>query len=253
MLTMCGKHVFENKLDFVFQGNRFYSSIWGHCFVFFYFAFTNQCIMTTAKGIATEREKSGSESFTRWLAPLAPRSSVPYSRAVQSGVVLVPYKVVHTGTVQKVVPYKVALYKKWHHTKSGAIQKVVPYKRWCHTKVAPYKSGTIQGDTVQSGTIQKVVPTTCGEQGGKTGSEGARQGVRGSEGSKGHVILGFRVPTTCDGKKFNNIIECLGVPTTCKNNHHLMYIHRAAKGLGRSPPRAQNFGAKTANRPLRWL
>ena len=37
------------------------------------------------------------------------------------------------------------------------------------------------------------------------GSNGARgsEGVRESEGSKGYVILGFRVPTTCDDKNFN--------------------------------------------------
>ena len=79
---------------------------------------------------------------------------------------------------------------------------------------------------------------------GEAGSEGAR-------GSERHVILGFRVPTTCDRKKFDDIIEWLGVPTTCKKNHHWMHIHRATKGLRRSPPRAQKFGAKTANRPLR--
>ena len=41
----------------------------------------------------------------------------------------------------------------------------------------------------------------CGGKG-----QGQRRGVRGSEGSKGsegYVILGFRVPTTCDHKKFN--------------------------------------------------
>ena len=71
------------------------------------------------------------------------------------------------------------------------------------------------------------VPTTC--DGKKfddiiewlgvptTGSEGVRQGARGQggEGGRGgeaHVILGFRVPTTCDGKKFDDIIEWLGVP-----------------------------------------
>ena len=78
-----------------------------------------------------------------------------------------------------------------------------------------------------------------------------RQGARVGEGSERHVILGFRVPTTCDGKKFDDIIEWLGVPTTCKKNHHWMSIHRATKGLRRSPPRAQNFGAKTVNQPLR--
>ena len=31
-----------------------------------------------------------------------------------------------------------------------------------------------------------------------------------------------------------------------------MYIQKWAKGLHRSPPWAQNFGAKTANQPLRW-
>ena len=89
---------------------------------------------------------------------------------------------------------------------------------------------------------------------GSEGSEGGRRGAKGakgSEGGEGISTLGFRVPTTCDGKKFDNIIECLGVPTTCKNNHYPMCIHRAARGLRRSPPPAQNFGAKTANRPLR--
>ena len=52
-------------------------------------------------------------------------------------------------------------------------------------------------------------------------SEEARQGVRGQgrerggkAGSETHVILGFRVPTTCDRKKFDDIIEWLGVRTT---------------------------------------
>ena len=43
------------------------------------------------------------------------------------------------------------------------------------------------------------------------------QGARGrgrERGGEVHVILGFRVPTTCDGKKFDDIIEWLGVPTT---------------------------------------
>ena len=31
-----------------------------------------------------------------------------------------------------------------------------------------------------------------------------------------------------------------------------MYIHRTTKGLHRSPPPVENFGAKTANQPLRW-
>ena len=35
------------------------------------------------------------------------------------------------------------------------------------------------------------------------GSERERGGVRGAR----HVILGFRVATTCDGKKFDNIIK----------------------------------------------
>ena len=70
-------------------------------------------------------------------------------------------------------------------------------------------------------------------QGREPGSEGARQGARGwgreqgmrqgargwgrerggGEGNETHVILGFRV-TTCDRKKFDDIIDWLGVPTT---------------------------------------
>ena len=38
------------------------------------------------------------------------------------------------------------------------------------------------------------MPPPGREQGGKAGSEGARQGARGA---RRHVILGFRVPTTC--------------------------------------------------------
>ena len=50
-----------------------------------------------------------------------------------------------------------------------------------------------------------------GEQGSETGSEGNKtesnrvRGVRGSKGSGTYVILGFRVPTTCDKKKFDDI------------------------------------------------
>ena len=84
-------------------------------------------------------------------------------------------------------------------------------------------------------------------------NEGQNEGRNRGEMAQSEIILGFRVPTTCDGKKFDDIIECLGDPTTCKKNHHPIYIHRAAKGLRRSPPRAQNFGAKTVNQPLRWL
>ena len=40
------------------------------------------------------------------------------------------------------------------------------------------------------------------ERGGEAGSEAVRQGVR------GHVILGFRVPTTCGNKKFNIVVRC---------------------------------------------
>ena len=40
-------------------------------------------------------------------------------------------------------------------------------------------------------------------RGARQGARGARQGARGSEGSEVHVILGFRVPTTCGKKKFD--------------------------------------------------
>ena len=59
---------------------------------------------------------SGSESFTRWLAPLASCSSAPYNGAVQCRTVA-PY----SGTIQ------------WHHTVvpySGAIQCTI---QWHHT------------------------------------------------------------------------------------------------------------------------
>ena len=69
--------------------------------------------------------------------------------------------------------------------------------------------------------------------------------------SETYVILGFRVPTTCDKKNFDDHIYCLGVPTTRKYSPHPMCIHIAAKDLRRSPPRAQNFGSKTANLPLK--
>ena len=43
--------------------------------------------------------------------------------------------------------------------------------------------------------VVKVSPGgSTGSEGSEAGSEGARQRVRGSE---AHVILGFRVPTTC--------------------------------------------------------
>ena len=49
---------------------------------------------------------------------------------------------------------------------------------------------------------------------------GARQGLRESEtwseGSETYVILGLRVPTTGDEKKFDDNRYWLGVPTTCK-------------------------------------
>ena len=43
-------------------------------------------------------------------------------------------------------------------------------------------------------------------RGSKRGARGSKRGVRGSEGSKAYVILGFRVPTTCDKKNFNDHI-----------------------------------------------
>ena len=54
------------------------------------------------------------------------------------------------------------------------------------------------------------------EQGAK-GSEGSKQeakGAKGSEGSECISILGFRVPTTCGGKKFGDHLQCMSVPTT---------------------------------------
>ena len=38
------------------------------------------------------------------------------------------------------------------------------------------------------------------------GSEGSEQGVKGSEGSECISILGFRVPTTCGGRNFDDHI-----------------------------------------------
>ena len=76
-----------------------------------------------------------------------------------------------------------------------------------------------------------------GETGGKMRGEkgwgakqGAKEGRNRGKMAQSEIILGFRVPTTCDGKKFDDIIECLGVPTTFKKNHHPIYIHRAVKG-----------------------
>ena len=65
-----------------------------------------------------------------------------------------------------------------------------------------------------------------GSKGSKTGARGVRQGVRGarqgvrqgargSRGSKAYVILGFRVPTIYDKRKFDDNSQWLGVPTTC--------------------------------------
>ena len=79
------------------------------------------------------------------------------------------------------------------------------------------------------------------------GSEAGVRGSKGGEGGKveqGYATLGLRVPTTCEDKKFDYDLQCLGVPTTCKWNHHPIYTHRTAKALCRSPPPAQNFGAK---------
>ena len=38
------------------------------------------------------------------------------------------------------------------------------------------------------------------------GSEGSEHGVQGSKGSESISILGFRVPTICDGKNFDDQI-----------------------------------------------
>ena len=48
----------------------------------------------------------------------------------------------------------------------------------------------------------------------QTGSKGSEQRVKGSEGSECISILGFRVPTTCGGKKFGDHLQCMSVPTT---------------------------------------
>ena len=37
--------------------------------------------------------------------------------------------------------------------------------------------------------------------------------MKGSEGSECISILGFRVPTTCGGKKFGDHLQCMSVPT----------------------------------------
>ena len=49
-------------------------------------------------------------------------------------------------------------------------------------------------------------------RGARQGARGARQGVRGSE---AYVILGLRVPTIYDKRKFDDNRLWLGVPTTC--------------------------------------
>ena len=47
---------------------------------------------------------------------------------------------------------------------------------------------------------RRVVKGSEGSEGGAKGSEGGRRGVKGSE---AYSILGFRVPTTCEYKKFD--------------------------------------------------
>ena len=49
---------------------------------------------------------------------------------------------------------------------------------------------------------------------GSEGSETGARGARGHEGSKTNVILGFKAPTTIAGKKFDDDILCMCVPTT---------------------------------------
>ena len=63
-----------------------------------------------------------------------------------------------------------------------------------------------------------LVPTTCGgggvkganrEQREQTGSKGSKQGAKGMKGSKGSKSIslqGFRVPTTCGRKNFDDHI-----------------------------------------------
>ena len=53
-----------------------------------------------------------------------------------------------------------------------------------------------------------------GSEQGVKGSERSEQGVKGSKGSECISILGFRVPTTCGGKKFGDHLQCMSVPTT---------------------------------------
>ena len=45
-----------------------------------------------------------------------------------------------------------------------------------------------------------------GSEQGVKGNKGSKQGAKGSEGSKCISILGFRVPTTCGGKKLGDHI-----------------------------------------------
>ena len=92
-------------------------------------------------------------------------------------------------------PYSGAIYGASY---SGAVQcAIYGAAQWrrtvCHIRcstVAPY-SGAIYG-TIQCaiyGAVQCTIQCAV------------------YEGSKRHVILGFRVPTTCDEKKFDDIIE----------------------------------------------
>ena len=53
------------------------------------------------------------------------------------------------------------------------------------------------------------------------------------KGSKSISILGFRVPTICGRKNFDDHIKCLCVPTTWKYSAHPIFIHIGAKGLCR--------------------
>ena len=41
------------------------------------------------------------------------------------------------------------------------------------------------------------------ERRGAKGAKGGRRGAKGAKGSEAYSILGFRVPTTCEYKKFD--------------------------------------------------
>ena len=49
---------------------------------------------------------------------------------------------------------------------------------------------------------------------GVKGSKGGEGEQRGAKGGEAYSILGFKVPTTCEYKKFDYHVKWSGVPTT---------------------------------------